>query len=704
MMSLIFALLLGGQDADAWIERLRSDHPDVREEAAERLLELAEAARASLEKAKDDPNVEVAARSRDILSRLNVRASLGSLTKVMPELDRKLAGASDAAWTRALLDATHQKGSQRRHPSLKREDVDVLAVRAIQGAAPDEIVSVCKRVADWGLVSAGPALTRWLSHPDLDVRREVVRGLGLLDARSTLKEVAAALKTERNAWTRSQLVGLVGRWGGPEAIPDLWLAVRAAETNLGDDFIMSAALDALGRLGSPEDFPKLLSLKRQWIIYTREIAQALCRIDAEKAVEFLVKEIESSRENDRWDALHTLLEMRSTRVIPAARKLLKNPDSEIRGKACGALHSLQAKEAIPDLKILLADPSPWNRKEAVHALAFLGDPSARPALIALLDEPGMIESTVHSLSRVDAREALPRLLDLFRAGDPRLAIILARQGGPEWVGKMLPLPENAPRSFRVWTAASLAGAGYDEAAPLLISLLRDAQQGELGHLPQALGRMGRRDALQPLIDASKKLPGPPRYLAFRYFGRSGGKEAIPYVAPFLDAPDPTHRREALISLEEAGASEYLPSARNLLSDAHMGVAAQAAAWLARTGSAEGVPVLLASTGIHRFALNALRRPQAWAKLKAVRFPRPHYAEGARALEELARAAGFSLQFPENGERVIPDFVAGLHDVLEALASSDVVLEDASLHVLSPLQAERFWRDWWASRLKDAPLK
>src|SRR5688572_23376827 len=107
---MLFALLLllACQDEPAGlIEKLRSENPEIRDAATQKLKELGEAARPALEKASRDHDGEVAARAGYLLRILQLKNALTpNLQKAIPSAADRLAHGEGVEWTRVFLEAT----------------------------------------------------------------------------------------------------------------------------------------------------------------------------------------------------------------------------------------------------------------------------------------------------------------------------------------------------------------------------------------------------------------------------------------------------------------------------------------------------------------------------------------------------------------------------------------------------------------------
>lgn len=680
------------------VVKLRSEKVDERDEASEKLLLLGEKARTALQAIENDSDREVAARARDLLARLDLRRRLGpALLEAISDIDRRLAGRGDKDWTAVLLEVTEQKLSRRRFPKLRSEDVDVLAAPAMRGAEAGQRARLVRLVGRWHLSSAIPEVAKLLADPEQETRRAAVEALREFHARSAGPALIAALGTEKEPWILGDVIDLLGNLEIRESAGEIW---RLLKVQKGNDYFKTQMLEALSSIGNDEIIPGLLALskERDSFLGTAELASTLARLNVDKSIALLTKEIEAADEDGRIHPLYLLLSLPSPKVLPIARELLKDKDHRVRYHAQSVFVTLQSKEAIPLLRESLNHEDRWTRFGAARTLASLGDSSALPVFLKELDDFQLRETVLMSLSSIDAREAFPKLMEFVKSGDSRPVFILVRQGGEEWISKILPLATNGSKPFKNSFGHSLAAVGSKEAIPLLTPSLKDPDHNIHYQAAESLGAMGLPESLDALLEAARfalEKESCSHYPAIRYLGRVGGKKAIPYLETLLDHKESGARREALIALEEAGAVELLDRARALLTEDDGGVRMQAATWLTRSGSREGVPMLLAWR-VNLFALNAIRRPDLWKTFSAVKFKRPLQDWGLRGLEEIADAAKLKLALDEDIGGAWPSLRYGARTPLEAFEQNGFILEDGILRVPSKHGAIGFWREWWTA--------
>jgi HEAT repeat protein len=426
------------------------------------------------------------------------------------------------------------------------------------------------------------------------------------------------------------------------------------------------------------------------------LAFALAQLNATKAIG-LLRDL-SHKQQMRSVALRTLCNLPARVVIPEVKRLLKDDDEGVRGEAMNALSRLTGRESIPDIIPFMESSFPGIRIHAIQTLATFGVPAALNPMRELI-KSGHMDSISYS-GNLDMREFGPDLLAIVRNRESAqfpAAYILAANGGESLIKALLPLLMNAPPSTRFAAGAGFAAVWSKEALPLLLPLLKTPEEAK-GDVPLALGYLGVPESAEELLVASHGNLPQGGHTAIWSLGRTGVRKMIPYLISLLDHEDWNRRSEAVTALEDIDAVEALPLIRVLLSDDSLEVRIRAAAWITRTGSEEGVPLLL-SKGRNLFALNALREPRLWKKLQEVRFSKPIRGERLIGIEEVTRAAGMRMQIREDYTGEYPYPSPGARNVIEALEVTCAVLDDDRVLILPEHQALTFWRQWWESRKK-----
>ncbi len=382
-------------------------------------------------------------------------------------------------------------------------------------------------------------------------------------------------------------------------------------------------------------------------------------------------------------------------AVAALRKALGDPESRVQWRAAEALGRLQARDAAPDLKRLLAHPSIAG--EAARALGRMGARDAQPDLRALLVQENAYvrRSAAFALADLGVDDSLRLVADVLRREEFAIQLDAA-----EWLeaqgARAVPtlrecLKDRNPVARRL-AAEALGKMGAAEAVPDLEALLAD---------PEARVREGAVDALEDL----------------RPEGRSG------VLIPLLRDPAWEVRRSAARALGTMGAKEAAPELRARLDDSAPYVSITAATSLARLGDRAGVPLLLREArdrhklvkqAIPLTALNALREPAAWERLRSAPLGSAVSGRASRVLRQLCDASGLELELSDGDSdldesddpwmerrlRIAPRPKSTLLGAIEGVGGRGAygfILEARTLRVVPHSESIRFWSEWWKSQ-------
>lgn len=229
------------------------------------------------------------------------------------------------------------------------------------------------------------------------------------------------------------------------------------------------------------------------------------------------------------DALALLFDRRG--LAGDALRDLSARSAVTRADAAYVLGLLGRIEAVPGLRRLLRDRDPQVRAVAARALGQIGDPAAAPDLIGCL--AGARQVPAHIVAQA-----------LILLGPPaRPALVAALEHG------------EAPVRAVVVDVLGFTGgyAGSAEAVPALArALASDPAEEVRTRAARALGKMGTRECLGPLLDATDAVhPEAVRAEAARALGELGAVEAVPVLRDLLDSPGyrvPHNAAEALVEL------------------------------------------------------------------------------------------------------------------------------------------------------------
>jgi hypothetical protein len=163
------------------------------------------------------------------------------------------------------------------------------------------------------------------------------------------------------------------------------------------------------------------------------------------------------------------------------------------------------------------------------------------------------------------------------------------------------------------------------------------------------------------------------------------------------------RASAAAALGFLGATETVPELLTLLADKVAVVRGISAASLCLLGSQEGVAILLREAqlpqAISLSSLNALRQPEAWARLGRKPLGRNVGGEDKQVVD-LLREAGIAVEVSREQERMKDPYQGrtvwgGWASALEGLMTGryEFILEPDRIRILTRWEAQEYWERW-----------
>lgn len=306
------------------------------------------------------------------------------------------------------------------------------------------------------------------------------------------------------------------------------------------------------------------------------------------------------------------------------RALLVHPDADVRA---ATLRVLPPAHLGPDpLRRALADGAPAVRLAACDALAALPDPLASGRLTELLDRGTPAERTAAARALLQHPESVRAVLASRLEGQDEAAVaaiieVLGDAHVPELEEPLVRLGSRVPASCRRTALRAVARIPGSRAEVLLLRALADRDHGVqvealdllvarggdkvrttllvlLGvddslryHVIRALARLGRQEAVGPLIALYPQAPLHERIEILSALGRLSGREAIPFLRKALADPQPEIRRATARVLALSAGPGELQLLAELAADADWVLRAEAARALGGLGEAAH-PLLL----------------------------------------------------------------------------------------------------------------
>lgn len=178
-----------------------------------------------------------------------------------------------------------------------------------------------------------PRLLRLLRDEDWWVRERVVDVLVEVAGTEITRHVAAYLQDESDV-IRRYAVEVLSRIRDPRSLGAL---VRAAQED-SDWWVRERAVESLGEIGDPRVAPHIVQLATRDEALVFPAVQALGKLRAAEAVEFLCARLDSDDVDLRLEALSSLQAIGDLGAAPWVQPLCEDTDHRVRGAAEQLMH------------------------------------------------------------------------------------------------------------------------------------------------------------------------------------------------------------------------------------------------------------------------------------------------------------------------------------------------------------------------------
>lgn len=403
------------------------------------------------------------------------------------------------------------------------------------------------------------------------------------------------------------------------------------------------------------------------------------------------------------------------RYIREIAKAASSSNPDVRQPAVKILLTSNSREAVPALVACLNDDNFGIRMRAVEALGRIGDHSAAAHLVPLVGTP-MAPWAIRALVRLDAREAVPHIKELYRSGDENSDIVLtalAYFGDEEAISQLMAELTDDSQERGSALLEALVAANARAVIPALVSALEHEEVlgGQASRGPNIVGRIMLGLAR---LQAKEATPVLQRYLKLAADHSARGLDGF-FAARAIEALGVLRAREAV--------PELLPILR--LDSSYLRFSAQIA--LARIGEPSTAESVIASLkkDDSRFRhvevleeLANISDPNTYQALSQIELPRIESSPSEEYLRQLTAISGVKFTFSE--DRPLPDekkrqVIAGLGgptgllalrrvvDTLNYSASDYAVfIRDGVVRVVPVEEAFALWAKWLAEYSKNHP--
>lgn len=331
------------------------------------------------------------------------------------------------------------------------------------------------------------------------------------------------------------------------------------------------------------------------------------------------------KESREW--VEPLVRHYLVRLIPLARSLLSHPDPAVRAGTLWVLPP--ATIGLERLCEALDDSAPSVRIAACHGVGVLGDAMAAERLAALLNTGTAAEraAAASALTRLPQEVHQPILMPLLELSTDDSVLIpvlgaLAETHSLVLEDRIIQLAGQVTGSIRRAALRAVARIPGPRAEVLLLRGLADRDQGlqfesldllvTRGgdrvrttllallnvddslryHVIRALGRLGRSEAIGPLMSLFPSAALHERIEILNALSRLGGEPVKKFLHQCLQQPQPEIRRVAAQGLAVLADTEDLDLLGQLAKDSDWVVRSEAAQALGRLGPGPARPMLL----------------------------------------------------------------------------------------------------------------
>jgi HEAT repeat protein len=495
-------------------------------------------------------------------------------------------------------------------------------------------VQILSRIRDPG---SAQALLPLLEHPDSNIAQAAIEGLGALKAREAIPGLIRLL--DADLWLQFAAVAALGEIGDPRAVTPLLDAIP-------NEMLSEPAVDALGRIASPDALPRLLAILADYDrLPLRDSVLRACAaiLEANPAppsvfTRFRRKLDEERREPDLVEYLGSLLtsdEIALARasasvalsghlekLYPAIVQRALLPDTE-EARWTAALcrkHERAVRAGLPDL---LHHRDPRVRRGALSCAP--PDPASVALLQPLMNDrdPEVRAAACQAMGRCRDVSAIPALVEHFGRGSSPESAAAAEALGSMPGQSLSALAPYLTDENKVLAALEILEAARSPLFPDAIVELLDAQRAPVRRAAlRVLVNHDEVDAEEYLVRKLQDIDESVRIEAIELLVRNGSTRAVPALVELLVVSDELRyhairalgrlraeiaaaelerlfpratgheRLEIVAALIRIGAPGLLPFLKARLKEAEVEVRRVAADGLARVAPADELPLLV----------------------------------------------------------------------------------------------------------------
>jgi HEAT repeat protein len=314
------------------------------------------------------------------------------------------------------------------------------------------------------------------------------------------------------------------------------------------------------------------------------------------AVPSVIEILRSPRESDRERACRVLWRIGPPAVDSLIAALQeKGTVAEVRASAAYALGVIGDKRAIKSLTSLLRNERYFVRQQAARALGQMGEAAVDQLLeMASSSAPGTREAAIEALGSGGSTRALDRVIDALSDSNANVRAAAVRALGESSseraVSPLIAVMREESSTLRAQASVSLARLG-PVALPKLIALLADSQPSVRQLAAEALGDIGSREAVAPLVQLIETDPSGARLEAISALGKIGDPAAVDAILSLCRSGSVAVRKRAIGALARIRDRRSVEALTTAVSDQNEEVRQSAAGGLGEIGDLRAVAQL-----------------------------------------------------------------------------------------------------------------
>ncbi len=357
-----------------------------------------------------------------------------------------------------------------------------------------------------------------------------------------------------------------------------------------------AASKALNRLGRDAQ-AELLHVIRQG--GTQQRLAILPFLSSTDARELVVDCLRDDDSNVRVLACAALAKFGDPSVVGALFERLEDPDAEVAQAALSAIQALGGPMTERLATALARSPVANLRRSALRILAYFGFPAALDVFIDVMnDEDARLrELALSGIALIEGDRATKTLLAASASASARTRAVAAkalgqRDADSRVIGALMDALRDADPWVRYYSCQSLGKLEWNDAAPRIEELLRDAAGQVRVSAIEALSHLGGDRARRALLNAATSDDGDLSRAALIGLGIVPHPDALPTLLSASSAAEPTTRLMALSALSKFDSPKVLEALIRTLGDADPSVRNAAWGFLATRSGADVTAALV----------------------------------------------------------------------------------------------------------------